>query len=230
MTPDALVAHYIAVADASPIPVLLYNVPKFTHVDMAATTVARAVPHPNIVGIKDSSGNITKLADTVRLAQAAAGEQPPLTCWPVRRAFSLPRWPWARWAAWWPCPTLPRSSASTSIRSFSAGRWDEAADLQRRMVPVNTAITATLWRGRAQGGAGYAGLLRRAGARAAARPGQGGLPGIATNVDRRGATVRTLYDSASSVDPRSDPGRDRVYPRFEFRTPDPGSLAVQLVV
>ena len=58
MTPDSLIHHYRAVADDVPIPVLLYTVPKFTHVDMDAATVARAASHPNIVGIKDTSGDM----------------------------------------------------------------------------------------------------------------------------------------------------------------------------
>ena len=67
MTSDALVHHYHAVADASPIPVIMYNVPVNTGVDMSAATIARAAEHPNVVGIKDSGGNITKLGDVVRL-------------------------------------------------------------------------------------------------------------------------------------------------------------------
>ncbi|HDQ72823.1 MAG TPA: dihydrodipicolinate synthase family protein, partial [Chloroflexi bacterium] len=47
MTPDALVRHYQAVADAISIPVVLYTVPKFTHVDLDAATIARAAGHPN---------------------------------------------------------------------------------------------------------------------------------------------------------------------------------------
>ncbi len=68
MTPDRLAAHFFRVADAAPIPVLLYNVPQFTGVNMEPELVARLADHPNIVGIKDSSGNVGQLAETVRLA------------------------------------------------------------------------------------------------------------------------------------------------------------------
>lgn len=61
MTDAALRAHFTAVADASSIPVLLYNVPALTHLNMAVETVARLAEHPNIIGIKDSSGNIEQL-------------------------------------------------------------------------------------------------------------------------------------------------------------------------
>ena len=55
--------HYSEVADHSPIPILLYNVPKFTHINLAAGIVARLSEHPNIVGIKDSSGNVIQLGE-----------------------------------------------------------------------------------------------------------------------------------------------------------------------
>jgi len=67
MTPDALVHHYHQVAGASPIPIILYNVPKATHLDMDAATIARGGQHPNVIGVKESSGNVVKLADIVRL-------------------------------------------------------------------------------------------------------------------------------------------------------------------
>ena len=58
----ALVAHYTAVADASPVPIVLYSVPAYTGVDLSAAAVARLAPHPNIIGIKESAGDITKMA------------------------------------------------------------------------------------------------------------------------------------------------------------------------
>jgi len=67
MTQDALVNHYMAVADASPVPVLLYSVPQLTNVALAPETIARLSEHENIVGVKDSSGDILALAETHRL-------------------------------------------------------------------------------------------------------------------------------------------------------------------
>jgi 4-hydroxy-2-oxoglutarate aldolase len=57
MTADVLLRHYRAVADASPVPVILYNIPKYMHFAIPATVVAELAKHPNIIGIKDSSGN-----------------------------------------------------------------------------------------------------------------------------------------------------------------------------
>ncbi len=68
MTEDALVEHYLRVADAAKIPILIYSVPIFTHVTVEAPVVARTSKHPNIVGIKDSSGNVAALAASIAAA------------------------------------------------------------------------------------------------------------------------------------------------------------------
>ena len=67
MTPDALLSHYHQVADASPIPVLLYTIPKYMHFALPPEVVAQLVSHENIVGMKDSSGDATLLARYLEL-------------------------------------------------------------------------------------------------------------------------------------------------------------------
>lgn len=61
LTPASLERHYLAIADASPRPVLVYNIPKYTHLPIAPDTLARLTRHDNIVGVKDSSGNLENL-------------------------------------------------------------------------------------------------------------------------------------------------------------------------
>src|SRR6202023_2475546 len=63
--PEVFVAHYRRVADASPIPVLLYSVPIFTGITLEAPEVAVLSEHPNIVGIKESSGHVMRVAEMV---------------------------------------------------------------------------------------------------------------------------------------------------------------------
>ncbi|MBN1134993.1 MAG: dihydrodipicolinate synthase family protein [Anaerolineae bacterium] len=136
MTPDALVHHYHQLAGASPIPIILYNVPKATHLDMDAATIARAAQHPNVVGLKESSGNVAKLADVIRLCgpdfQAMSGTAsaffPSLAVGAVGGVLAL--------------ANIAPQRCIDLYRLFQAGRWAEAADLQRRMIPVNAAITA----------------------------------------------------------------------------------------
>ena len=61
-TTETLVAYYRAVADASPIPVLVYNMPRYTHVTIAPAVLEQLRDHANIVGVKDSSGDTATLA------------------------------------------------------------------------------------------------------------------------------------------------------------------------
>ncbi|HSB07450.1 MAG TPA: dihydrodipicolinate synthase family protein [Thermodesulfobacteriota bacterium] len=69
MKPQVLHDHFIAVAEKSRIGILLYNVPQFTGINMEPELVARLSEHPNIVGIKDSSGNIGQLSEIIHLSQ-----------------------------------------------------------------------------------------------------------------------------------------------------------------
>ena len=57
-TQAGLVAHYQRLADASPVPVILYNVPGRTASNITAETTLRLAQHPNIIGIKEASGNM----------------------------------------------------------------------------------------------------------------------------------------------------------------------------
>lgn len=65
---EMLAEHYIRVADAAKIPVLIYSVPTFTHVTVEASLIARVGTHPNIVGMKDSSGNVEGAAKIIAAA------------------------------------------------------------------------------------------------------------------------------------------------------------------
>jgi len=136
MTGESLLRHYLTVADSSPIPVMLYNVPKFTNVDMDAATVAEASQHASLIGIKDSSGNIAKLSDLVRLVdpgfQVLVGTGSVffsgLALGAVGGILALAN-------------VAPQECVEI-LKLFEDGQWDEAAELQRRLLPVNTAVTA----------------------------------------------------------------------------------------
>jgi 4-hydroxy-2-oxoglutarate aldolase len=69
LTAAALERHYLAIADASPLPMLIYSIPQYTGVSVAADWVARLAEHPNIAGIKESSGNVQLAAEIVRLCR-----------------------------------------------------------------------------------------------------------------------------------------------------------------
>jgi 4-hydroxy-2-oxoglutarate aldolase len=65
MTPDAFVRHYTAIADASPVPVFLYNFTAVTGVNLLPAAVSRLATHPNIIGLKESGGDVGQIADFV---------------------------------------------------------------------------------------------------------------------------------------------------------------------
>ncbi len=135
MTHERLVAHYRAVADESPVPVLLYNVPAFTGIDFALETLSELAQHPGIVGIKDSSSNVVKMAELLAMrpdflvfAGTGSALLPFLSIGAVGGVMAL-----ANFAA-------PRLKELLS--AFRAGNLDEARRIQLSLTRVNAAVTA----------------------------------------------------------------------------------------
>jgi len=137
MTNDAFVRHYTAVADASPVPVLLYNFTALTGVNLLPAAVARLATHPNIIGMKESGGDIAQVADLVSstpagfnvLAGSAATFYPALCVGAVGGILALG------------C-----AAPDACVRLFEltrAGRHDEAIALQRELVPLARLLGAT---------------------------------------------------------------------------------------
>ena len=137
MTNDVFVRHYTAVADASPVPVLLYNFTAVTGVNLLPAAVARLATHPNIVGMKESGGDVAQIADLVSLtpddftvlAGAAATFYPMLCVGAAGGILAL-------------ASALPEPC----VRLFEltrAGRHDEALALQRELVPIARLLGAT---------------------------------------------------------------------------------------
>ena len=69
-TPEGMVAHYLSIAHAVDIPLIIYNVPSRTGVDIPVSVYAQLAHHPNIAGVKEASANITKIT----AIRAACGE------------------------------------------------------------------------------------------------------------------------------------------------------------
>jgi len=67
ITQQALIAHYQSIADASPVPVILYSMPALTGIKIEPGTAARLSEHENIIGIKDSSADLDGLRETIKL-------------------------------------------------------------------------------------------------------------------------------------------------------------------
>jgi 4-hydroxy-2-oxoglutarate aldolase len=67
---ETYIQHYRAVADASPVPILLYSVPQFTGITLETPEILKLAEHPNIIGIKDSSGHIQRIGEMVAGARS----------------------------------------------------------------------------------------------------------------------------------------------------------------
>lgn len=137
MTPTALFEHYTAVADASPVPVVLYQVPvPFRSVDLELSLIARLSRHPNIIGVKDSTGDVAALRELGRICAdgfalivgTAAVLQDALDAGACAGILAL-------------ATIAPHECAEIS-RLWQSGEREEAAHLQAVAAPLHRAIVA----------------------------------------------------------------------------------------
>jgi 4-hydroxy-2-oxoglutarate aldolase len=135
MTDEALTAHYLAVADASSVPVILYSMPDLTGIAIAPRVVARLSEHENIIGIKDSSGDLVNLAET-------------LACVPGDFAVLTGNGPllYAALSAGACGAILAVGCAAAELsvavyEAVEAREYERALRLQRRLTPLARAVT-----------------------------------------------------------------------------------------
>lgn len=134
MTSDIFVRHYTEVADASPIPVLLYNVTMFTGVNLLPDAVATLSAHPNIAGLKESGSDLAQISEYVSrtgpdftiLAGSAVTLFHALCAGCDGAVLAL-------------ASVLPEHCVQLHAL-VTAGRIDEARELQRRITPLARSI------------------------------------------------------------------------------------------
>jgi len=139
MGDEAQMAYFFEIADNSPIPILIYNVTKFTHVNISPKAVAALSHHPNIIGMKDSSGNIANLIgymiagldDEFNLIVGTASAWYPALCIGVKGSIM---------ALANCCP----AECIEVQRLFEAGEYDKSLKLYKRVFPVNACVTGKL--------------------------------------------------------------------------------------
>ncbi len=137
MTDAALIKHYTTIAEAVKIPILIYNVPKFTHVNISVDAARILSTHPNIVGMKDSLGNVAQLEafkkvvpETFSLIVGSASALYPALGLGIRAGI----------LALANC--APQHCAEVQ-ELFEQGKHFAAQELQAKLVPVNKAVTDT---------------------------------------------------------------------------------------
>ena len=136
MTSAALTAHYTAVADRSPVPVVIYNVPAHTGLDLSAEVVLELSRHPNIIGIKDSGGDVVKLARLA--AESAEGFQ----VLAGSAGFFLPALAVGAVGAVAALANIAAGELNDLLLRFRAGELDGARQVQARLVDANAAVTS----------------------------------------------------------------------------------------
>ena len=137
MTSDAFVRHFTEVADASPVPVLLYNVTLYTGVNLLPDAVERLAVHPNIVGIKESGSDIGQIAEYVArtpddftvLAGSATTLVHALCAGCDGAILAL--------------ASLAPAECVSMTMLVREKRLDEAAALQRRLMPMARSVGTT---------------------------------------------------------------------------------------
>jgi 4-hydroxy-2-oxoglutarate aldolase len=134
MTSDAFIRHYTEVADASPVPVLLYNVTMYTGVNLLPDAVEKLSEHPNIVGLKDSGNDMLQIADYLSRAKphftVLAGAAPTLF---TSAALGVH-------GAVLALAGLVPELCVQLFDHVKAGRVEDARALQRRLMPVARSI------------------------------------------------------------------------------------------
>ena len=138
MTQERLIRHFTEVADQSPVPVLLYNVPQNTGVVLESAAIASLGAHQNIVGAKDSAGNMGAISETIRL---------------VPDGFSVMV---GNGGIVYPAITMGATGAILGVacaapkacaelyEAARSGDHNRARDLQKRIAPLSQTVTAGL--------------------------------------------------------------------------------------
>ena len=136
MVDPVLARFYTDVADASPLPVILYNMPRNAGINISAKLAVELAKHPNIIGIKDSGGNIVQIADMIRnapegfsvFAGSASYLYTSLALGATGGTLALAN-------------IFPNECARVQTL-FDAGKIREARDLQMKLLDSNNAVTA----------------------------------------------------------------------------------------
>jgi len=135
MTKEVLVQHYHSVADASEVPLIIYNMPANTGLDMNAETIIAIAAHPNIIGIKDSGGNIEKMGNI--LMQAEKGFQ----LLSGSAGFFFPSLSTGAVGGIRALANIAPGFCLELFNAFHAGELEKARELQYRAIPINHAVT-----------------------------------------------------------------------------------------
>jgi 4-hydroxy-2-oxoglutarate aldolase len=136
MTEQALVHHYLTIAESSPIPILVYNMPAFSGVDITADSIMKLAEHPNIAGMKDSTGNMVKMGEIIRFAN------PKFRSLAGSASFLYPAMVLGATGTIAALANVAPYEVCQLYDAVKAGKHDEARELQLRLIRPNAAVTS----------------------------------------------------------------------------------------
>jgi 4-hydroxy-2-oxoglutarate aldolase len=135
MTDPVLARFYRDVADASPLPVILYNMPRNAGINISAKLAVELAKHPNIIGIKDSGGNIVQIADIIRNAPAD------FSVFAGSASFLYASLALGATGGTLALANIFPNECARLQALFEAGKMKEARDLQMNLIDSNNAVT-----------------------------------------------------------------------------------------
>ena len=133
-TQKGLITHFTAVADASSVPVILYNVPSRTGVNLLPKTVAELAKHPNIVAIKEASGSMAQLVELMALC----GDQ--IDVYSGEDALTVPMLAMGAAGTISVLSNVAPKESVAMTDAFFAGKIEEAAQWQCKLLPLINAL------------------------------------------------------------------------------------------
>lgn len=136
MTDAVLARFYTDVADASPVPLILYNMPRNAGINISAKLAVELAKHPNIIGIKDSGGNIVQIADMIRNAP------PTFSVFAGSASFLFASLVLGATGGTLALANVFPNECARLQKLFEAGKVKEARDLQMNLIDSNAAVTA----------------------------------------------------------------------------------------
>ncbi|MBA1335978.1 MAG: hypothetical protein HPY66_1797 [Firmicutes bacterium] len=138
MNDDVLYRHYVDIAEECPVPVMIYNMPKNTGINLPSSLVAKLSQHPNIVGIKDTSGNITQLAELVRDTEDG------FSVFAGNAGYLLPALAVGAKGATLALANILPNECCEVVSLFREGKIASAGELQQKLLEPNNLVTAKL--------------------------------------------------------------------------------------
>ena len=133
-TQNGLIAHFTTIADASSVPVILYNVPGRTGCNLLPKTVAKLAQHPNIVAIKEATGNMSQMVELVSLC----GDM--IDVYSGEDALTVPMLSMGAAGTISVLSNVVPKEAVAMTDAFFAGDLKEAARLQCKLLPLTNAL------------------------------------------------------------------------------------------